>query len=284
MTEPLGRLRSLLFAPAARPDLVAKLPGTGADGVVIDCEDATPAAEKEVGRSNARRLSGEISGRGPHVFVRINAVPTRWFSDDITGGLGEGLAAVVVPKVETRDQLDRVAAVLGEAGRDLGVIAGIETARGVADSRSLLAHPVVVAGYFGAEDYVADLGGVRTPDSIEVLYARSKVALAGRLAGAVTIDQVVTDYHDDDAFRHEAAQARAMGFRGKLCIHPAQVAIANAAFVPSSEEIERARRLLRAYDEAVDRGVGAVGFEGQMVDEALAAQARAVISSAEADS
>lgn len=280
MREPLGTLRSLLFAPAVRPDLVAKLAAAGADGVVIDCEDATPAGEKAVGRRNARQLAEEISGKGVHVFVRVNGVPTPWFAADIGEGLGEGLAGVVVPKLERRTQLDQVADALADAGRDLGVIAGIETALGVADSRGLLAHPLVVAGYFGAEDYIADLGGVRTPDSSEVLYARSKVALAGRLAGVLTLDQVVTDFRDGAAFRREAEQARTMGFRGKLCIHPSQVAVANAAFVPSAQEVDRAHRLLRVYEGAVTDGVGAVGFEGQMIDEALAAQARSVISSA----
>lgn len=279
--QPLARLRSVLFAPAVRPDLIVKLPATGADAVVIDCEDATPAAQKAIGRSNAKRLSGEITGQGPHVLVRVNAVLTPWFTADVEEGLGEGLSGVVVPKVETREQLDVVAAALAEAGRELAVVAGIETARGVADCRDLLSHIAVLAAYFGAEDYIADLGGVRTRDNTEVLYARSKVALAGRLNGVATVDQVVIDYRDGDAFRREAEQARAMGFRGKLCIHPAQVAIANAAFVPSAEEVERARRLLDAYEAAVAEGIGAIGFEGQMIDEVLAAQARRVIAAAQ---
>ncbi len=277
---PLSRLRSLLFAPAVRPDLIAKLPRTGADGVVIDCEDATPPQQKGEGRANARRLSLDISGQGPQVFVRINGVAAPWFDDDIEEALGEGLSGVVVPKIEATEQLDRLADALAAAGHDLAVVVGIETALGVADCRTLLAHPIVAAAYFGAEDYIGDVGGVRTPDGMEVLYARSRVALAGRLAGVATLDQVVVDFHDHDAFRDEALQARALGFRGKLCIHPSQVRTANEAFVPSKEEVERAHRLLRTYEEAVDDGVGAVAFEGQMIDEALAAQARAVLAAA----
>lgn len=282
MTPVPDRLRSLLFAPAVRPDLVVKLPATGADGVVIDCEDATPVDAKDDARSTTRRLVPEISGRGSLVFVRVNAVASPWFDADIAGGLGDGLFGVVVPKLETTAQLDAVAQALDDAGHaGLAVVAGIETALGVADVRALLAHPVVDIAYFGAEDYVADLGGRRTAANTEVLYARSRVALAGRLAGVATLDQVVTDLRDEAAFVREAEEARALGFSGKLCIHPGQVPLANAAFVPAPQEVERARRLLRAYEDAVGRGVGAVAFEGQMVDEPLAAQARQVLDSAD---
>lgn len=278
----LPRLRSLLFAPAVREDLVRKLPATGADGVVIDCEDATPAGAKDEGRAAARALAPAIATGGPAVFVRVNAVPTAWFAADVAEGLDPGLAGVVVPKVDTVGQLDAVAGALEGAGLGhLGVVAGVETALGVADARPLLAHPVVVAAYFGAEDFVADLGGRRTAGNVEVLYARSQVALAGRLAGVPTLDQIVADFRDGERFTAEAQEARSLGFAGKLCIHPGQVPLANAAFVPSPEEVERARRLLAAYTEATAAGVAAIDFEGQMVDEPLAAQARLVLARAE---
>lgn len=280
--KPLGRLRSLLFAPAVRPDFVAKLAERGADAVVIDCEDATPANAKAQGRATARELAPGLAAAGCQVLVRVNAEPTEWFADDVAGALTASLAGVVVPKVETLAGLDLVAAALDAAGfGDLGVLAGVETARGVADARMLLAHPRIVAAYFGAEDFVADMGGVRTDGNREVAYARSVVALAGRLAGVPVLDQVVTDFRDDARFAAEAAEARALGYRGKLCIHPAQVAIANRAFVPDPAEVDRAQRLLAAYDAAVAGGVAAIDFDGQMVDEPLAAQARRIIALAE---
>ena len=161
--RPVGRLRSLLFAPAVRPDFVEKLATRGADAVVIDCEDATPPNAKAEGRSHAAALAGGVAAGRTQVTVRVNAEPTEWFADDVREALTDSLTAVVVPKIETVDGLDRVAAALVDAGfADLGVIAGIETALGVADARHLLAHDRVVAGYFGAEDFVADMGGVRT--------------------------------------------------------------------------------------------------------------------------
>jgi citrate lyase subunit beta/citryl-CoA lyase len=261
---------------------VERLGERGADAVVIDCEDATPANAKEEGRANAARLAPILAASGVAVTVRVNAQPTEWFADDVREGLSDSLAAVVVPKVESIAGLDAVDAVLSACGLgDLGVIAGLETALGVADSRQLLAHPRVVAGYFGAEDFIADMGGVRTASNDEVATARSMVALAGRLAGVPVLDQVVTDFRDLDRFSSECASARALGYAGKLCIHPGQVTVANEGFVPSADEVARARALLAAYEEASARGVAAIDFEGQMVDEPLAAQARRVIALAD---
>ena len=192
------------------------------------------------------------------------------------------VAAIVVPKIDSVDALNTVSAALeGNGLGHIGVIAGIETGLGVADARLLLAHERVVAAYFGAEDFIADMGGIRTASNEEVLYARSAVALAARLGGVPLLDQVVTDFRDDDRFVAECAQARAIGYSGKLCIHPGQVALANAAFIPSADEVDRARRLLEVYENATSEGLAAIDFEGQMVDEPLAVQARRIIATAD---
>ena len=274
------RLRSLLFAPAVRPDLLRKMPRTGADAIVIDLEDATPPDAKDTGRVEMRSAVADLAGQLP-ILVRVNDDTTPWHDDDFDSLPTEGLAGIVVPKIETIAGLDSLAARLNDRGLDMPVIGGVETALGVADARPLLAHDVVSAAYFGAEDFIADLGGVRTASNDEVAYARAQVALAGRLADVTVIDQIVADFTDDDRCRRECLQARAMGYGGKLCIHPSQVAIANEAFLPSSEEIDRARRLLEAYDDAKAQGVASVAFEGQMVDEPVARQARRVLAQAD---
>ncbi len=280
--KPVSKLRSLLFAASVRPDLVVKMPRTGTDGIVIDNEDATPADKKSAGRIQAMDLAADLAADDAmttQVFVRVNAVASEWFEDDISVGLHPSLAGVVVPKVETVEHMETIGAALTAAGLDhLGIFVGLETALGVADARQLLAHPLAIAGYFGAEDFVVDMGGIRTTSNDEVAYARSQVALAGRLAGIPVLDQIVADFTDDERFTKETAEARAMGYRGKLCIHPKQVAIANNGFVPSAEELDRATRLLATYDQALAVGHGAVAFEGQMIDEPLAAQARQLLA------
>lgn len=274
-------MRSVLIAPAVRPDFLAKLPGRGADMLFVDCEDAVPANAKDEARRIARSTVPELAAAGCAVIVRVNAVASEWFEADVADGVAPEAVSVVIPKVETLAALDRASELLDQAGlTHTGIFAGFETALGVADARPLLAHPRVVAAYFGAEDYIADMGGVRTESNDEVHFARSAAVLAARLAGVPIVDQVVTDFRNDDAYATEADQARNLGYAGKLCIHPSQVAIANAAFSPSEQELDRARRLLTAYEEASAAGIAAIDFEGQMVDEPLASQARNTLARA----
>ncbi len=269
-----SRWRSVLFVPGNRPELAAKAPRSGADLVVLDLEDAVPPAAKEDARHQVDEAVQSLGGAVP-VAVRVNPPGTPWFPAD-AAALPGGLAAVVVPKLDSVDTLDEVAGAVG--GRP--VVAGLETVRGVADARLVLRAPVV-ACYFGAEDYVADLGGVRTESNHEVVAARSWVAMAARLAGVAALDMVTLSFGDDGRFLAEAAEARALGYAGKLCIHPAQVALAHRAFRPSDDEVGWARRLLAAFDDA---GGMTIGFEGLMVDEVVAARARAIVERAEAAS
>lgn len=280
MGDALPRLRSLLFAPASRPDMCAKLPRSGPDGVVLDLEDAVAPGAKAEARGQARATAAEL--RHQHsdlaIFVRVNPPDTEWFAADVAESLAEELTGVVVPKLESAAQVDVVQQALAQTGRDhLRLLAGIETAAGVVRAADVLGHPRVEIGYFGAEDFITDMGGIRTDDGLEVLYARSQVALAARLAGVPVLDQVVTAFGDDERFVADAAVGRSIGYSGKLCIHPAQVPLANQCFSPSPEERDRARALLATWSEAQARGEASVAFDGQMVDEPLARRARALL-------
>jgi len=254
------------------------MPSTGADAAVIDCEDATPMAAKEQARIDAALLASELGSAIP-TLIRINDIDTPWFVGDVAA-LPTDLAGIVLPKVETLAGLEAAAQALDRRGMGhTPVIAGIETALGVADSRELLGHHLITGAYFGAEDFIADMGGVRTSSNHEVDFARAAVALAGSIAGVPVIDQIVADFRDDSRCHRECVEARALGYGGKLCIHPAQVTIANSAFTPSADEVDRARKLLTAYEAATASGIAAIDFEGQMVDEPVANQARRVIDS-----
>jgi citrate lyase subunit beta/citryl-CoA lyase len=275
-----ARFRSLLTAPASRPDLMDKAPRSGPDAVFLDLEDGVPPGAKVSARPDARAAAESLLADHPKllVFVRVNGLSTPWFHDDVAEALPPGLTGVVVPKLESSADVDAAVGALDGAGLGgLRLMAGIESAAGVARVEEVLRAPVAWC-YFGAEDYVADLGGARTPENLEVLYARSRVALAARVAGVHAIDQIVADLRDETRYVHDAEQGRALGYQGKLCIHPAQVALAHQVFTPSSEEVERARRLLAAYDAAAAEGEATIDFEGEMVDEPMARRARATLA------
>lgn len=269
-------MRSLLFAPATRPDLVEKLPRSQPDAAVIDLEDAVPEDFKKTARISAAEQTEQLAARHPRleIYVRVNGVDTPWFHDDMALALSPLLAGVVVPKVEEPAHLVAVRQDLDQADRAaLRIVAGIESARGVAQVERLLSSEVYAA-YFGAEDYIADIGGRRSSMGEEVLYARSRFVLTARIAGVVPVDQAVVDVRDEEVFRADAARGRALGFRGKICVHPRQAQIANEVFGASEDERDRARRLLDAWKQAASQGVGATTFEGAMIDEPALRMAR----------
>ncbi|MFD2608413.1 HpcH/HpaI aldolase/citrate lyase family protein [Deinococcus taklimakanensis] len=284
MTPRLPRPRSVLFAPGNRADLIAKLPRSAPDAVVLDLEDAIPATAqaKADARPVLRDAARELIASAPHlaVFVRVNAPHSPYFAGDLAV-LTPELAGVVVPKLESAADAALVGAALAERGLNLPLMAGLETGAGVWNAREIMEAGNVGWAYFGAEDYTTDLGGARTPAGTEVLYARSHVALAARLAGVPALDIVVTRLNDEAAFREDAALGRALGYSGKLCIHPAQVALAHDHFGPTPAELGRARALLAAAHEAAQAGHGAFSFEGQMVDEPMLAKARALLATEE---
>jgi len=285
MTAGALRWRSPLFTPANRPDLIAKQARFGADIVIVDLEDGTPLGVKAAGRAGAieavPKLRAEFDGA---IFLRVNGVTdAENFDADLDCYAELGLEGIVVPKIETTGDVDVLAAALGTRGlHDRAVMYGLESVAGVHRAAEVLAHAAstarVDAAYFGAEDFIADLGGRRTRSNLEVLAARSQVAIACRLAGVVALDQVTIAIGDRDRFLEEASFARDLGYGGKLCIHPGQVALAHEAFTPSPEEYDRARRLVDAYEEAQREGRGTINFEGGMVDVPLVAQARRVLA------
>lgn len=275
-------LRSLLFAPGNQAEVLAKLPRSAPSGAVIDLEDAVPPDRKTEARTIAHQVAPGLVNE-VHLFVRINAADTNHFAADVSDGLPDGLTGVAVPKLESVAAVDAVAAALDAAGHpDLPIVAGLETVAGVVDARTVTTHPRVRWCYFGAEDYIADLSGVRTSSNYEVVVARAQVAQAAHLGGIQAIDMVVADFRDDDRFRREAIDARSLGFSGKLCIHPSQVPIATEAFRPSADELAWATAVTEAYDAALATGDASIAVNGEMVDEPVARRARALLAAATA--
>ncbi|RTL62184.1 MAG: CoA ester lyase [Pseudonocardiaceae bacterium] len=259
-------MRSMLFVPADKLDLLAKVPRWQPDAVAVDLEDAVAVPGKDAARAGL--ANHPLDAGGATVLVRVNAPGTPWFDDDLDAALRSGAAGVIVPKAEDASVL----AAVRERTQGRILMAGIESALGVVNARELFAH--ADTGFFGAEDFIADMGGRRSPGSLEVLYARSQTVLAARLAGIPLLDQVVTAIGDAEAFRADAVDGRNLGFTGKICIHPSQVALAHEVFTPSAPEVERAKRVL----EAESAGVAVV--DGEMVDAVHLKLARQVLARA----
>jgi len=274
-------IRSLLFAPANRPELIEKFPRYPADAFAIDLEDATPEAEKDQARSALPALVASLRAQNlkAKLFIRTNASRSRHADADLAAALDLAVDGIVMPKLETVSELEKFAAAINRSGRNVQLIGLIETTRGAVNVEALAAaqHSHLMALAFGAEDFITDLGGRRTPEGLEVLYARSRVVLAARAAGLQALDQVFVNIRDDQGFRRDAQIGRQLGYSGKLCIVPRQVQATNVVFSPSAEEIENARRLLEAYDNAQADGRGVFEFEGAMVDEPILKRARGIL-------
>jgi citrate lyase subunit beta/citryl-CoA lyase len=273
-------IRSLLFAPANRHDMLKKFPKYPADAFAIDLEDGTPENEKAAARDQLPDIVAYLKEHDlkAMLLVRVNGPRSQHIKADLKAVQRASVDGIMVPKLET-------AADLKMFDRSLPLIGIIETVRGVANVETLVAHPEqhLQALAFGAEDFITDIRGRRTVDGLEVLYARSRVILAARLGGLQPLDQVFTGIRDDAGFLRDADFGRQLGYDGKMCVTPRQVEMANDVFSPSPEEVDRSRRLIQAYEEAQSEGRGAIEFEGNMIDEPLLKRARAVLDLAETD-
>lgn len=271
-------LRSLLFVPGDRPERFSKAALTGADALVLDLEDSVTAARKEQARA---AVAAELARPSPQLrFIRISGTRGADLARDLTVLAAHGAQAVMVPKVESADDLAELDARLAafERSNDLEpnaipVLVVIESCLGLRNLFDTLRgiSRVRGAGLATAEegDLMCDLGGRWTADGRALCYARGKLVCETRAAQAAwIIDGACMNLEDESALEAEANIARTCGFNGKVAIHPRQVAKINAVFSPSAEELARARRIVDAYRSAEQRGSGATTVDGVMVDRA----------------
>lgn len=251
-----------LFVPGHRPDRFGKAAAAAPDAVILDLEDAVPVDAKDTGRANLGTGFTQLP-----VLVRVNAPGTPWHEADIAAVARLKPAAVILPKAESPALLHGVAAMLGP---DVPVIALVETAVGLANARALAAHPAVRRIAFGSVDFSADIGCAHMREGL--LAARSELVLASRLGGlAAPLDGVTTIIEDPSAASDDARYARALGFGGKLAIHPGQITPIRDGFLPDAAEIEWARRVLASGD-------GVANVDGAMVDEPVRIRARSILA------
>lgn len=274
MTHAIAQARSFLFVPATRPDRYAKALASGADAVIVDLEDAVAPEDKDAAR---HMLGGgfdalDAAQRG-RLMVRVNAATTPWFAADralVERLAAAGLGGVMLPKAESPDGL-------ADWPAGLAVVPLIETVEGHAEVQALAQAPGVARLGFGNLDFQADAGMDCAPGEPELLPVRLALVLASRRAGiAPPVDGVTAATGDRDQVQAAADRARRMGFGGKLCIHPDQVAPVHAAFTPEAAQLDWARRVLAAAQE---QG-GAFRLDGRMVDAPVIRLAQRVVAAA----
>jgi len=262
------RNRSLLFVPGHRPERFDKALASGADGVIIDLEDAVAPPDKPAARDTVRIW---LSSARP-VILRINSADTPWFDDDLALCGLPGVAAVMLPKADSAATVARVMAAGAAA-----VLPLIESAAGLAALAGIAGAAGVQRLVFGAIDLQVDLG-LRDALEDELLPFRLQLVLASRLAGiGAPIDGVSTAIDDAQTLQHDVQRARRLGFAGKLCIHPRQVATVQHGFSPSADEQAWARRVL---DAAAAAGGAAVAVDGRMVDTPVLKRAETILREA----
>ena len=270
------KMRSMLFAPGNKYELLQKFSKIQPDIAIIDLEDAVPDSEKQVARENLQKYAQEDK-TAVTTYVRVNALVSQHFEEDIRS-IPPQIAGIVIPKVNDASDIERATQAIERNSVSAKILVGIETVKGLMSVQDIFGTASVFAAYFGAEDYIHDLGGLRTDGNNEVLFARTQIGISSRLFGVPVVDQIVADFSNSERFMKEAQQAKSLGFTGKLCIHPSQVPLANQSFSSTPEEIQQAIELLKVYDAAVANGTASIVHNGQMVDEALAKQARRILS------
>jgi citrate lyase subunit beta/citryl-CoA lyase len=280
-------LRSWMFVPGNRQRFLDKIYEieTPPDAVFFDIEDGVIPEEKPV----ARGLIAEVLQRaapGPLRTVRVNAIGTEWFREDLEAILVPGLEGLCLPKVESPADVVAAADALAAFDPDgnVSIVAAIESAIGLLRAPEIAAaHPRVLALMFGAEDYALDvgLGTKREAEARELVYARSAMVVAAAAARVISIDGVFPDLEDAEGLLADIVQARRLGFGAKSTFNPRQIELINERFSPTPDELEYAHRVADAFEEAVARGDASVAVGGQLVDRPIVLRAQRLLELAE---
>jgi citrate lyase subunit beta/citryl-CoA lyase len=281
--------RTLLFIPGNRPSMLEKAVTLPADALIPDLEDSVPPHEKANAREVVKGSIPALAKAGKPIFVRVNSLSSGLIRDDLEAIVAQGIRGISVGKVESAHDIFDISNILAHLEKERGLPIGsiklipwLETARGIMRAYEIAsANPRLVAVAFGAEDFTADMGISRTEGGLELLYARSKVAIAARTAEIYAYDTPAVEYKDEAVFVRDAQQGRQLGYQGKFAIHPNQLGPFNRVFSPTPEEVAYARRVVAAFEEAEKQGSAATSLDGKMIDTPVAKRARKLLELAE---
>ena len=270
--------RSVLYIPASKPRALDKARTLPVDAIIFDLEDAVTAEEKDSARGILAETLAE-GGYGQRMrIVRINGLDTQWGKADAEAVGSMQAEAVLLPKVESATQLDALALIMG----DMPIWAMMETPRGMLNAAEIAAHPKLDGMVMGTNDLAKELNTRFRVDREPMLTGLGLCLLAAKAEGVTVVDGVYNAFKDDEGLAVECAQGRDMGFDGKTLIHPAQVAVTNAAYAPSEEEVDLARRQIAAFDDVEASGQGVAVVDGRIVENLHVETARKTLAKAEA--
>lgn len=284
-TKKDRRRRSRLYLPGNSPKLMLNAGIHQPDAVILDLEDSVAPDKKAEARLMVRNALRGLNFYGAERMVRINQLPAGL--EDLDYVVPHHVNLILLPKCETAEQVkqvdERIAHILAESSLDYPVyiMPIIESALGVVNAYSIAsASDRVAALAIGLEDYTADLGAQRTREGRESFFARNQLVVAAKAAGIQAIDSVFSDVADMDALREVVLEAKSLGFDGMGCIHPRQIKVIHEAFAPTEAQIEKAQKIVLAFDEAAEKGLGVVSLGSKMIDPPVVIRAQKTISAA----
>lgn len=278
-------LRSLLFIPGNRTDMLHKATSLTPDAFVPDMEDSVPVEEKATAREVTASFVAQLAQSGVRVIPRVNALETGLLEDDLAAVVGPHIYGVSVGKIYTPQDVLAIDEVLTRLERSAQVTPGqtklvlwIETALAIVHCYEICkSSQRIVAVAFGAEDLTNDMGIERTADDSEVAVPRSLTCVAARAAAVLALDTPYFLFRDPDGLQQNALASKKIGFKGKFAIHPSQIPTINAIFSPSAADIDYARRVVAAFEEAERTGRGSTSLDGKVVDVPVVKRARALL-------
>jgi len=278
-------LRSLLFVPGNRPNMLQKALGFSPDVFVPDLEDSVPADEKGNARAVTASFLAKLSDTGSLIVPRVNSLDTGLLGQDLAAiirpeiyGLSIGKVQTVQEIVDICDLVEPLEQKAGLATGTLKLIPWIESAKAIVNAYDICSSSKrIIAVAFGAEDFTNDMGIERTDDDSEIAYARSAVCIAARAADIVALDTPYFGFRDTEGLKRDAKTAKKQGFKGKFAIHPAQIDIINVTFSPSPQEVEHAKRVLAAFEAAERQGRGSTSLNDKVIDVPVVKRARAIL-------
>ena len=272
-------MRSLLFVPGVSEKMMLKARDAEADALILDLEDAVSLDRKIEARQTVMRMLGEVDFGNKPVFVRVNRFDTGFGQEDAKAVAGSKAFGAVLPKAERPDEVTAVTELLASHQR---LIAMIESPRGVLNCPAIAdVSPMLDGLMFGSADFSTATRARLTEGEPELLVARSRMLYSARAAGIEAYDAPYFSIPDLDGLRRDNERARNLGYDGRAIIHPSHIAITNEVFAPSDAEIAQARKIVAAMNEALDRGLAAVQFEGQLIEPLHARAAQRILDAAE---